>query len=204
MRPSRTLALAGIATLAIAGTALAAGAEKLHTMNVALPDGSVAQVHYAGDVAPQIVMQPAAMPVALLPQEADDPFLALDRISAMMDAQADAMFAQARAAATQSTAPPGVARTAATTGTNAATAPQGSVSYSYVSSTSANGGCTQSYRMTSFAPNEAPKVETSQSGDCHNVAPLVPAGLTTKPAPAKPTPAAAPKPEPARAPHDTI
>ncbi|QJU57597.1 hypothetical protein HL653_07165 [Sphingomonas sp. AP4-R1] len=202
MRPSRKLALAGIATLALAGTALAAGAEKLHTMNVTMPDGSIARIHYAGDVAPRIVMQPVAAPVALIAQEQDDPFLALDRISAMMDAQADAMFAQAHAAAaTQAAAAPGVTRTA---DTHAVAAPQGGVSYSYVSSTSANGGCTQSYRMTSFAPNEAPKVETSQSGDCRNVAPLVPTALTSKPAPAKPTPAAAPKPEPRHDLRDTI
>ena len=50
MRFARPTILAGGAALLLAGTA-AAAAEKLHTMHVALPDGSVAQIEYAGDVA---------------------------------------------------------------------------------------------------------------------------------------------------------
>jgi hypothetical protein len=192
MRLSRKLAITGAVTLAVAGTALAAGAEKQHILNVAMPDGSVAQIHYTGDVAPHVVLQPTAKPVDLL-SEAADPFLAFDRIAAMMDAQSEAMLASARSTAA---APPGVTRTGA-----GADMPAGAISYSCVSSSSNGGGCTQSYRMTSFAPDAAPKVETSQSGDCRNVRTLVPVVLgaqaaPAEKAPAQPAPVAPPKPQP--------
>jgi hypothetical protein len=77
MRFARPTILAGGAALLLAGTA-AAAAEKLHTMNVALPDGSVAQIDYTGDVAPRISVQPVdAIPVAFV-----NPFAELDRVAA--------------------------------------------------------------------------------------------------------------------------
>src|SRR5512143_1995380 len=92
MRFTRKIILAGGATLLVAGTA-AMAAEKLHTMNVALPDGSVAQIQYAGDVAPRVTLQPVdQVPVAFV-----DPFAEFDRIAAAMDAQQQAMMQQVAA-----------------------------------------------------------------------------------------------------------
>ncbi len=73
---------------------------QVHTMIVALPDGGVERIAYVGDVAPRVMVAPAAqglMPVAMLPGFDWQPFAAMERISAMMDAQAEAMLRQASA-----------------------------------------------------------------------------------------------------------
>src|SRR6478735_12258519 len=65
---------AGVA--ALAGAAFAAD-RNAHLLKVVLPDGSVEQIHYIGDVAPQVVVVPTrqtGMPVAFV-----DPFAAMDR-----------------------------------------------------------------------------------------------------------------------------
>src|SRR4051794_37511136 len=104
MRPVRTLLVAGAASLALAGAAIAAG-ENMHVMSVQLPDGSIEQVHYRGDVAPKIVMVPAAAvsPVSLFESAfgPDSPFALMDRISAQMEAQTSAMMRQAATLAAQ-------------------------------------------------------------------------------------------------------
>jgi hypothetical protein len=74
MRTLATIILGGAGLLA-ADAAVAAGADKAHVMNVALPDGSVARIHDVGDVAPK-VMVARAVPVALF-----------DRMAADMDRQ---------------------------------------------------------------------------------------------------------------------
>src|SRR5690348_8036185 len=92
MRLMRTTILAGGAALLALGTA-AYAADKLHTMNVALPDGSVAQISYTGDVAPTVaVAPPDAVPVAYA-----DPFAELERMAASMEAQHRAMMQQVAA-----------------------------------------------------------------------------------------------------------
>lgn len=82
MRLMSKIALAGAAACALAGTAYAAD-RSLHRMNVALPDGSVAHVVYAGDVAPRLEVVPVdrMIPVALL----DSPFAGVDQMFAEMD-----------------------------------------------------------------------------------------------------------------------
>ena len=80
--------LAATACLAFAGSALAR--DGLHTLLVQLPDGSVEQIRYAGDVAPTVVYQPQVATVA-------SPFDALDRVAEMMDAQMASMMRQAAA-----------------------------------------------------------------------------------------------------------
>jgi hypothetical protein len=61
VRKLPAIAFAGVAAAALAGTAFAAA--RNHVMNVALQDGSVVRVEYAGDVAPKVVVEPIA-PVA--------------------------------------------------------------------------------------------------------------------------------------------
>jgi hypothetical protein len=148
MRFARTTILAGGAALLLAGTA-AAAAEKLHTMNVALPDGSVAQIHYSGDVAPQVSVQPVdAVPVAYV-----DPFAEFEQLAAYMEAQQQAMMQQVAA----------MQQAAAQGGT--AALPAG-VHYTYVSSTMDANGCTQTVQYSSDGSGAQPQVTRTSAGAC--------------------------------------
>jgi hypothetical protein len=87
MRLSRTVIAAGAAALALTGLAAVASAEtaNTHVMTVRLPGGTVEQIRYSGDVPPQVVFAPddAAF---------ESPFAMLDRMTALMDRQAEAMI----------------------------------------------------------------------------------------------------------------
>jgi hypothetical protein len=152
------LLLAGAGSLAIAGAAIAA-ADRAHVMNIALPDGTVAQIHYVGDVAPKVVMAPETMPAAFL---AADPFAMFDRVAWAMDRQMDAMLQQASLMASAAPVANGQLSEAALRNL-----PAGTVSYSYTSYSSDNGGsCSQSVQVTALGANQAPKVVRQNSGDC--------------------------------------
>mgnify|MGYP001557517343 CR=1 FL=1 len=155
MRFARTTILAGGAALLLAGTA-AYAAEKLHTMNVSLPDGSVAQIEYTGDVAPKVAVQPAdAVPIAFV-----DPFADLDRMAAYMEAQHQAMMQQVaemeRTAAEGGSAAPGVV-------TVSGNLPAGT-HFTYVSSTTDANGCTQTVEYSSDGSSQQPKVTRTSAG----------------------------------------
>lgn len=158
---------ATVALLAGAGLALAAGtaaaAERLHTMQVALPDGSIAEIAYAGNVAPRTEVVPAEA-------VAYDPFAEMERISAMMEARHAAMMRrmaalqqQARAAVAAGQAAPGQVLV---TGTLPAGA---RYSYTMVSTTSGANGCTQTVEYRSDGSSAQPKVTRTNSGDCSAV-----------------------------------
>src|ERR1700754_456774 len=93
MRKLRTAVLTGAAALAVAGAALAANRD-MHVMKVGLPDGSVARIEYAGDMAPKVVVPPASdvVPVGFLGAFDTAPFAAFDRIAASMDHDMAAMI----------------------------------------------------------------------------------------------------------------
>jgi hypothetical protein len=157
MRFTRTTILAGAAVLLAAGTA-AAAAETLHTMNVALPDGSVAQIEYTGDVAPTVSVAPAAaVPIALI-----DPFAQLERMAAYMEAQHQAMMQQVAAMeqAAAHTAPgtPGQM-------TVVGDIPAGT-HFTYVSSTTDSNGCTQTVQYSSDGGSAQPRVTRTSAGSC--------------------------------------
>jgi hypothetical protein len=200
MRKTGKAVLALLSTVALAGTAVAAGAkEKFQNLMVALPDGSVQHIRYTGNVEPQIVFLPAAAaiePVAMF-DDFDARFAALDRMVAEMNQQSEAMLRQA--AMLQAQAAKGNA------GLNQAVIanmPAGSVSYTFFSSSNGNGFCSQSLQVTSLGANQKPKVVSQSSGDCSKVMPRVvptsqvkpsstlpgvmPAKLDQAPAPAKP------------------
>lgn len=158
MRKTRIGLFAGIAALAVAGTAMAATA-KDHVLNVTLPDGSIEQIHYTGDVAPRVAIAPPremALPVAF-----GDPFVDFDRISAAMDRQMDAMMHQASTMAAQPVSPDGKIDTAAF-----GKLPAGTMHYSFVSTSNGSGTCSRSVQVTSFGPDQQPKVVSQSSGDC--------------------------------------
>ncbi|MGF7155126.1 hypothetical protein [Novosphingobium gossypii] len=170
MPSKRYLVGAAVLTLLGAGAAQAAGTQ-LHTMQVDAPDGSVVHVQYTGDVAPRIQFVPAdAMaPAAAVPIIAD-PFAHMAQISAMMDAQMDAMMQHAalmqqQAAQLQQHAVATGAGGAAPNYTVAGNLPQGvQVSY-YSSSTDAN-GCTRSTSYNSNGSGAQPKVTEVASDGC--------------------------------------
>jgi hypothetical protein len=177
MRLTRTTILAGGAALLVAGTA-AAAAEKLHKMEVALPDGSTAQIEYAGDVAPKVTVEPIEAQQARI---AFDPFAELDRVAYEMQARHAAMLAQIAAlqqAATEGAiaAPGGV--------TLAGNLPAGA-HVSYYSSTTDASGCTQTVQYSSDGSGAEPRVTRASAGNCDSAA-----------RDAGPTPTAAPAPEP--------
>lgn len=186
MRLMSKVLLSGLATAALAGTAVAAE-HAVHVMNVAMPDGSVAKVRYVGDTPPQVRIVPVAvravpmMPVAMI----DPSFAAMDRMMATMDAQTDAMMRQA-AMLSQMPAMNAPLQQAAMQ-----KLPAGTVSYSYVSTTSSN-GCTQTVRTTSDGSSDQPQVIRTSAGKCDGakVSPAVADGV----APVKPVKAVETKP----------
>jgi hypothetical protein len=194
----KTALLAGLASVVLAGGALAAREAKMHVLSVALPDGSVEQIHYSGDVAPQIILAPAAAP--MMPADffasafgPDSPFAEMERISAEMGRQSEAMLRQVAAMAAQQPAAGGNVTPAAF-----ANMPAGTFHYTMVSTSSGAGTCTQSVQVTSMGEGQQPKVTNSSSGDCtamNNAGPkaaalppaAAPAPKPVKPAVYKPT-----------------
>lgn len=188
--PSRKY-LIGAAVLAVLGAGVAeAASAKLHTMKIDAPDGSVVHVQYTGDVAPRVEILPAdsvvemdADPVAL---QMADPFIQMERISAMMDAQMHAMMQ--RAALLQ--------QHAVATGGDASGAPgltvvgdmPAGMHVTYYSSTTNADGCTRTVTYSSNGSGAAPKVVQAASDACEAARPngtAIPAG-TEAPAKAKP------------------
>lgn len=168
----RKTLLAGIAAIGIgaAGAASAQNVDVIHVMNVAIP-GGVAQIRYIGDVPPQIAIVPAPsafdawMPAASV-FGPDAPFAMMDRIAAEMDRRTAAMFRYAEAMADRAAA--------------------GGGSYSFVSTLSGNGVCTQSVRIISRGDGTPPQVERHSSGNCGAAAPGRPAIQRTAPVPPAP------------------
>jgi hypothetical protein len=177
MACSRKILLAGVAAVGI-GIAGAAPAQTAHVLTMPLPDGGLAQVRYIGDVPPTIALVPApavspAASEAWLPVSSmfgpGSPFAMMDRIAAEMDRRAAAMFRYAEAMAEHADAG-GIARTAAGTGPwdamPANVMPSGGASYSFVSTVSGNGVCSQSVRIVSRGDGTKPLVERHSSGNC--------------------------------------
>lgn len=164
MRTFHSALLAGVAAAAIgfSGAALAQSSGA-HVMTVRLPDGGLAQIHYTGNIAPQVSFNQAPAPVGFFAPMpvlfgSESPFAQLDRISAEMDRQAAAMFRQAEALAA---APSGSVSDAAMRNL-----PAGSNGYSFVSTMSGNGVCSQSVEITSQGNGGAPKIVRHSSGNC--------------------------------------
>ena len=178
----RRLLLAGAAAIMVAvpGTA-PAQTPNTHLMTVRLPDGGVAEIRYAGDIAPEVTVHagPAsrhrAPAAAFFPVS---PFAMLDRISAEMDQRAAAMIRQAEALASAS-------RSGGLTEIAAGGLPPGSESFTFVSTVSTDGVCSQSVRITSSGDGAPPRVERHSSGNCDPGAAAVgpaPGGPATLPA----------------------
>lgn len=163
MRKLRTAVLAGIATLGVAGTAMAASNDT-HVMAVGLPDGSVARIEYQGAVAPKVRIDPSAPALRTVPVRLADPFDAapfamFDQIMADMDRQAAAMAA----AALQPVPADRASRPDLAAFGNL---PAGTTSYRFVSTSDGKHVCSRSWQVTSQGPQQQPKLISASSGDC--------------------------------------
>lgn len=181
MRLMSKVLLGGLAAAALAGTAVAAE-RAMHVMNVAMPDGAIARIHYLGNTPPVVNVVPVAMrAVPMVPIAMIDPqFANFDQMMAAMDAQADAMMRQAAVMAQMPAA------SAPLQQVDMHQVPAGTMSYSYVSTTSSN-GCTQTVRMSSVGSANQPKVIRTSAGSCEgggaaNTAPATIHAVAEKPA----------------------
>jgi hypothetical protein len=146
--------LAGVASVAFAGTVAA------RTMTLQLPGGATEQITYAGDVAPQVSITPApaAADWAFGPQS---PFALMQRIAAQMDREADAMMRQMQEIAAQPLTGPGQPIPI-----DMSRLPPGTQSYSFVSTLSPSGVCSQSTEIIARGAGQQPQVITHRSGNC--------------------------------------
>lgn len=176
------------ALLAAGGLALAAGAAhaagKLNTLNVALPDGTVAQIAYEGNVPPRVSVVPVAAA-----DPAGDPFAEMERISAMMQARHEAMMRQVAEMQQRAQQQILAAQRSGTAPTQpgqivvSSNLPAGSYSYTMVSTTTSGNGCTQRVEYRSDGSAKAPQVTKTSAGDCSAVqkdAPAIPAAAPAR------------------------
>ena len=156
-----TVLAGGVLLLAAGGAAMASG--KLRTINVDLEDGTVAQIEYAGDVAPKVRVVPVAP--MLVPQS--DPFAEMDRMFAEMELRQQQMMQQVAQMQRQAAAAGAAPGQVVVSGQM----PAGSTySYTVVSTTSGKGGnCTQTVEYSSDGKSAEPKVTRASSGDCDAV-----------------------------------
>ncbi len=158
MRPNLKSVLAGgIALAGVAGIGPAlAGDGQPHVMNLRLPDGSIAQIQYTGDVPPQVAVMPAPVAIAAPPFFAPPgfgaPFAMMERMSAMMDRQAEMMLRQAAAMQAAMNAP-------------AANLPPGAQAYSISSTIGGGGVCMRSVQVT-YSGDSKPQVVSRTAGNC--------------------------------------
>jgi hypothetical protein len=148
--PLRSM-LAGTAAILAVGvvTPAMAGDGRVHVLTLQLPGGGVEQIQYTGDVSPRVIFMPTSRMVAM-PMMDVDPFVTLNRISALMDQQAAAMVREVESL--QGDMLPGL--------------PRGASGYSFVSTMSGSGVCTRSVRITYNGGNAPPQMVSSSSGDC--------------------------------------
>jgi hypothetical protein len=169
MRISTSLILAGATVIGLAGLAPTVARElDTHTVTVRVPGGGVETIEYAGKVAPKVSFQaipvsgPVDAPFIAFTPMGFPSFAALDRISAVMDQQMNAMMHQAQLMVAM---PQDQLRNAVMRGV-----PQGATSFSMVSETSGNGVCTHVTRITQRAGDARPQVVSQTSGDCGRAA----------------------------------
>lgn len=175
MRIIPTTLLAGVASVALAGSVAA------HTLTVRLPDGTTEQINYAGSVEPQVSFVPATSVPATSIQAPElafgpnSPFALMQQISAEMDRETAAMMQQMQqlqAAAFQPMG--GIGQPLSVAMTNL---PRGAESYSFVSTLSPAGACSESMEITSTGPGHKPQVVTHRSGNCGAVGATAPTAI---------------------------
>jgi hypothetical protein len=164
MRILPSLLLAGVAGLGLAAPTLARELD-LHHLTIHLPGGGMETIEYTGQVAPRVTFQPVMMHRIADPWAGDFfwpagfGFADFDRIAARMDAQMAAMMHQAELL---TRLPHGQALNQAVL----KDLPPGTTSFSYISTSTGSGTCTQVTRITRGAEDAKPQVVSQTSGDC--------------------------------------
>jgi len=151
MRSLKPLLVAGLSAAALAGLAGVAAARNahLHTMTVQLPDGGAAQIRYAGNEPPKVVISSAPATFGAWAPAAfaawPDPFADLDRVAAQMERQMDVALRQAH---------------------GLEIAPGGD-GYTFVGSGGPGASfCGRSVEITSTGDGKPPQVTSRTWGDC--------------------------------------
>jgi hypothetical protein len=162
--PSLLLAGAAVVGLGLAAPTLARELD-LHHITIHLPGGGVETIDYTGKAVPRMIVHPV-MVHRIADPWADDffwpagfGFADFDRIAARMDAQMAAMMHQAELL---TRLPHGQALNQAVL----KDLPPGTTSFSYVSTSTGNGTCTQVTRITRSVEDAKPQVVSQTSGDC--------------------------------------
>lgn len=165
--PSLLFAGAAVVGLGLAMPTLARELD-LHHLTIPLPGGGVETIAYTGQVAPRVTFRPVMVNWVADPWSGDffwpagfgmPSFADFDRIAARVDAQMAAMMHQAQLL-TQ--LPRGQALNQAIL----KDLPPGTTSFSYVSTSTGNGVCTQVTRIVRGAEDAKPQVVSQTSGDC--------------------------------------
>jgi hypothetical protein len=151
----RNALLAGAAVVILGGAAALAEAQTpdtsgaVHVMAVRMPNGTVQQIRYTGDVPPRIVFVPVESQVA---QSMESPFAMMQRMSAEMDQQMAMMM---RAFSPMMAQPSGGAPITAAFGNMPAGA----------------GVCMRSISVTYAGNGQKPQVVSRTAGNCGPAAP---------------------------------
>jgi len=165
--PSLLLAGVAVAGLGLAAPTLARELD-LHRLTVHLPGGGVETIEYTGKAVPRMIVHPMMVQRIADPWAGDffwpagfdmPSFADFDRIAARMDAQMAAMMRQAELL---TRLPQGQVLNQAVL----KDLPPGTTSFSYVSTSTGNGVCTQVTRITRGADDAKPQVVSQTSGDC--------------------------------------
>lgn len=158
MRKLPAFAMA-VAAAALAGSAVAA-APRTHTMDVSLPDGSVAHIEYVGDVAPKVVLAPRPLaPPADAWAMPFPSFAGFDRMMEQMRRQSQEMIQRAKEMSRQ---PVGAGSYVASYGN----LPAGETSTTIVSVSNNGVTCTRTTEVVSQGPGKTPKVTSNVTGHC--------------------------------------
>lgn len=159
MRAVKAALLAGVAALALAGIPVLARADSPppgHDLTIQLPGGGTAQIHYTGNVAPQVVLLPGPMMMMpMMPMMAVAPPFGPDWGASFADF--DRMMAEMNRATTT------LLRQAATM---AAMPPPGAQGYRFVATMSGNNVCMRSVTITDRGAGLRPTVVSQVSGHC--------------------------------------
>ena len=178
MRLTRTAALAGLASLALAGAGWAAGkplkseapaAPGANVMTVALPGGGIATSRYSGDVAPRVIVGRTAADTRAARAGMDRMMAAMAYRAALLRERIRltmaALEAQARSGPRDRSGPTWVSLPGFGTAAGVAL-PPGAGSYSSVTRVSGGRACTESVQVTRSSADAAPQVVRRTSGDC--------------------------------------
>lgn len=161
---SRKILAGSVAALAIAGfSGFALARDALHTMTVRAPDGGTVTVRYTGDVAPQIAFGAAPRETGFA--QFPSPFAMMERITAQMDRQMDAMLRETNALmARMPDANPAIPA-------GFWNMPMGPSGLSAIAEGGKGSFCMKSMEITNTGDGRAPHVVTHTAGNCGSGAP---------------------------------